>query len=491
MFAGLVALLFITVGCATTKRDGTQTAIEKLSKSLEATTPLSQQVDLKLRADERKANEDLQVRRILERWIKIQGGSERLALLRGVHNIVSINDGRGTNFISTYEGSGGRYRYELVGAEAALCGGFDGATKWQKDGLWGAILKTDNPGIPYWHSQCLLSSRLDQVFPKRRLLGEKLIQGQVCQGVALTSTQGLEERWYFDVRSGFLVQVERKVFSMQDTVFRYSDYANISRVLMPKEITVTEPQGARIVYRIVSTELMVTGTISSFSPPEVFLADQTEIDELLKRSLSEGYGKQTEGRSSVAYANLFSPSTGSETKLKVYRRKPGYVLVEKESAGVGRTVCGYDGSAGWENSEILGYHVLKEAEINDLFSLSWLGCDPFLRERFPLRTKVGVGKVGDREVVNVGLRTANGLSGVFSFDRENARLLSLDMQENPTAGFQALKIEYSDYRAVDTLVLPFRVQYHRGGVDTIITCDKVDLDVDLPDALFHPRTDVD
>jgi len=432
-----------------------------------------------------------QVREVLGRWIEAQGGQRRLAAIQNVQCLVRAEEGVGHNFVRSIELADGRYRYDLmIGAEGSISGGYDGQRGWQDSGAWGSGVYPGQRGDPFWSVWSLRALQMENIYPNRRLLPDENIDGRVCAVLGLTPEGKAEERWYFDRQNGQLLRVIKPAGG-EESVLTYSDYRTVSRIKIPFVVKVTGRGKTLVVYQRLSIKTNVAVKPADFSPTESMLRQAEELDNLLKRSVDGGALAGGESKSSLVHATISSATSGIKTDLMVHHRKPGLVLVEKDSAGFGRTSSGYDGVTGWENSEILGFHLLKEGELNDLMALSWLGADPHLRERFPLRSKMGEPTLAGRKVIKLRMRTFSGLSGRFYFDKETAWLLRVEMEENLPAGVQAMRVEYSDHRAVGAGNMPFSVRYESGGSETVITCNSVELDVEMPDSLFRPRTETD
>lgn len=81
--------------------------------------------------------------------------------------------------------------------------------------------------------------------PLRKFLDEKVVGGRSLIGVAMSSIAGPEGNFYFDRRSGELVQVETFVQSgpagRLKVLAEFSDHRRVDGVLIPHTVTVTNP----------------------------------------------------------------------------------------------------------------------------------------------------------------------------------------------------------------------------------------------------------
>lgn len=439
------------------------------------------------------AAESLRIQEVLNRWIAAQGGAQRLGKLKSVQCLVGATEGTNRNFFRTAETADGRYRYDIVGSGLVASGGYDGKCGWQDNGAWGAGVFPQRRGDPAWSQWCLHALDLATVFSKRQRLPDETLDGTPCAVLDLADEGRRHERWYFDLANGMLRR-EIKDFGRgpMQCAFDFSDYRTVSGISIPFAVTLHREDGSTSEYAFVRVELNESLERVSFSPSPEVAARADRIDAVLRRGLAAGGWLGSELHPSLlVHAKVTTPTTGIETQLTVYRRLPDRVLVEKQGAGLGRDVCGYNGTVGWENGEVTGYHIMKDAELSDLVTMSWLGCDPYLRERFPIRNWIGETAVDGKPAVAVVLRTLTGVGGRFYFDGDDGKLLRVEMDENLAAHVRAVRIDYSDYRKVGISSLPFRVTYNSAGIETTVTCSSAETDVAMPDTLFDPRTDVD
>lgn len=481
----------VLAGCASAQKSSSQELVDRLARAQGGQAAMERQYPaVQLNATE-QLSEPLRVQAVLERWIEAQGGRRRLAAVQNAQCFLRMEEGLGRNFVRTLEAADGRFRYDLmIGSDGSISGGYEAGRGWQDSGAWGGGVYPGQRGDPLWSLRFLRALQMENIFRLRRPLPDENIGGRDCAVLGLKPEGGPEERWYFDRGDGQLLRVVKGA-GADESILTFSDYRAVARINVPFVVTVTGRGKTPVVYERLSVKTNVATKLGDFSPAESLLRQAGELDDLLKRNVDGGALAGADSKSILVHATISSATNGLKTDLTVHRRKPGLILVEKESAGFGRTVSGYDGTTGWENSEILGYHILKESEMNDLMSLSWLGADPFLRERFPLRAKIGETTLAGRKAINLRLRTFSGLIGRFYFDKENARLLRFEMEENPSAGMRAMNVDYSDYRAVGAGWMPFCVTYESGGAQTVITCSSAELNVEMPDAFFRPRTETE
>lgn len=492
VFLGIsfLAFSFVGVGCSSAPKVTAQDAMDRLIKAQGGEGVVGLQSEAFRAKTQAQLLETQRLRAVLSHWVDALGGARRLQGLQNIQAFFRIEEEFSHSHIHTTEMADGRFRFDLMlGADSSFSGGYDGKQGWQDSGSWGIGIYPGQRGEPNWGSLCLRALQMETFYPGQRLLADEIVDGRVCNVLGLKPGKGMEERWYFDAQSGLLIRVT-KPGGDHGMVISFSDYRTVSKIKLPFRSSLSI--GAKTtVYQRLRAEVNTSVAGVDFSLVGAQARQAEEIDNLLKRSVESSVLTGGVNKSSLVHATHTSITNGTKTDLTVYRRDPGMVFVEKESAGAGRTLSGYDGSVGWENSEILGYHVLKEGELASLISFSWLGVDPFLRDRFPLRLKVGETMIGDHKSIIIRLRNFGGISGKFYFDKETAWLLRVEVDENISAGIGAMKMDYSDHRVVGAITMPFCVTYEGGGSQTVLSCKSVELNVEMPDSLFHPRTDLE
>jgi hypothetical protein len=213
------------------------------------------------------------------------------------------------------------------------------------------------------------------------------------------------------------------------------------------------------------------------------------IDVVLTRHLQAAGGDAALQRitTRVTEAVIDSSSSGLQTRVTVQHKLPNLIVVEREAAGLGKTVAGFDGREGWETSEVRGFRPLRDREINDLLAFCLLGGDPYLKNHYPLKKWASELTIDGRPAVGVRLSSFDAHVGTFFFDRETGRLMRGEFPGQ--GGAPPLRIDYLDFSVVGDVVLPFRTEYRVGAETTSIVCSSVQHNVELHDAIFRPRRD--
>ena len=145
----------------------------------------------------------------------------------------------------------------------------------------------------------------------------------------------------------------------------------------------------------------------------------------------------------------------------------------------------------WENSEILGYRLLKEGDDPAVIMRWWLARAWHLGDQFPFRKRMPDATVAGRHTVVLRLEAFSDVTGKFYFDREHGWLVRSEIEANPAVGQHALITTYSDYRYVGALRVPFHIEEIDNGSKTVTDCQIFEETVDRPESFFQPKPDLD
>jgi hypothetical protein len=433
---------------------------------------------------------------VIQKWIDAIGGDARLRKLKYLHSEFKVFAGSSASWdLTTVERADGCLRYEgHVNAVFFMYGGRDARYGWYDRGPlgFGLIPAEEHKGL-VWQDRCFQALKMAEIFPKRQLLPEETVDGTLCAVVSLVGHDGIEERWYFDFKKGWLRRVVRLESQSRATV-DYDDYISVNEgVLVPYRVQHTNGEGATF-YQRTKVVLFGRDVASDIAVPEAKLTEALKLKALLERyEAARGGEKACLAVSSRTFeATLEAVGSGTRTHLKVSQKSGGRVYMERKTPGLGRALAGFDGKEGWENSEIGGFHVLSQKEVGELTGMGSIGADPFLRQRFPMRKLIGRGEVHGRPATAVQLGTSSQIAGVFWFDDETAQLSRVDWdlsEEQKKSDGSTERMEYADYRQVDGVSVPFLIECFAREGKLSIKFDSVVHNPPLDDALFVARED--
>lgn len=148
--------------------------------------------------------------------------------------------------------------------------GFDGTTGWMSSELQGyRPLKPAELAQLVGEGGIHLVGRLNEAYPFRRLVGERVIDGRPTVAVALASQQGPAGTFYFDQKDGRLLRVGSPVAgdraNSTESTTDFSDFRKVDGLEIPFELVQTSPL-ARVTSTVKSIENNVPLDDAIFRP---------------------------------------------------------------------------------------------------------------------------------------------------------------------------------------------------------------------------------
>lgn len=167
----------------------------------------------------------------------------------------------------------------------------------------------------------------------------------------------------------------------------------------------------------------------------------------------------------------------SQTASGKYRSS---VTVEK-----GAFTIAFDGKSGttggptWNNP-------MPPDEIERIRSRARLFPAVDLKSRFPALAVRGKESTDGRDAWIVMGRDAGGARETFWFDAENGRLLRTLRRQHTALGDIPEQADYSDYRKVDGVEVPFTIRHTAPDRTDTIKAEEIAQNVEIPDSAFSP-----
>lgn len=205
-----------------------------------------------------------------------------------------------------------------------------------------------------------------------------------------------------------------------------------------------------------------------------------KIDEVLqnyKRATDES-GALAKLKTRVLKGNLVAQG-GLNAPMEVYVKAPNKMLMIMHTPGGGATVGG-NGSSVWErNQNGLREPAGPEADFLKRQAQSFAGAD--LRQQYKKLEVIGRAKLGDRDTVVVETDPGDRLY----FDATTGLLVRQDLETDGPQGKTQAFIEFSDYREVDGVKIPFSRKWSRSGFSFTQKFDEVKHNIEIEDSRFE------
>lgn len=176
---------------------------------------------------------------------------------------------------------------------------------------------------------------------------------------------------------------------------------------------------------------------------------------------------------------------GMTAQVEELRKAPDKAVVNIRMANGRGMARGYNGTIGWESfpgrgAEDLTWDDLVRARL-------WAAIIPGLdmKQDFVREQPVGTEKVGDQEAYKLMAFRKGGGRVIFDFDVQTGLLLRASQRIESPLGALPENIDYSDYRDVSGVKLPFTVTVTHVQGPTVYKWDSIQANVPVEDTRFE------
>jgi len=179
-----------------------------------------------------------------------------------------------------------------------------------------------------------------------------------------------------------------------------------------------------------------------------------------------------------------SPAQGMNGAIEAFRKAPNKAMAVLH-ARPGDIADGFNGTMGWHQRP---GHAVEDLEGDELVrTRQWAAFIPGLnlKQDFARAQVAGVDKIGDRDAYRVIAFRAGGGQVRYYFDKESGLLIRVSERIESFLGALPQETNYSDYREVSGVKVPFSVIVARGDEPTIYKWEHIQANVPLDDARFE------
>ena len=153
-------------------------------------------------------------------------------------------------------------------------------------------------------------------------------------------------------------------------------------------------------------------------------------------------------------------------------------------AGVGDLIEGTDGKTAWSVNPMQGSRDRTGAELSQAKLNNDFYRDIRLEKLFPSIEVKGIEKVGEKDAYVV-TGSAEGLpQETWYFDTKSGLMLRADLTAISPEGNQPLTVFYEDMKAVDGVLVPFRLRTQTPSFTIVLVSTKIEHNVAIDDAKF-------
>lgn len=341
--------------------------------------------------------------------------------------------------------------------------------------------------------ETLRRSRYDAAFVRKHFqawqrLADETREEKRYHVVAMQQYRGGVEFWWFDAEMGVLVFIEAKgPTGKLISAVRFGDFRLTDGVVEPF-LAVFRDGDSRTTIRTTEISNRVTVPSGFFGLTSQEMNRWRESEKIIANYVKACGGQAALGRIVTRVTKSTGENSGgSKFEITISQKAPLSFLAETHVAGVGRSWQGFDGETGWELSELKGFRAMRGGEIELFRRNGQLNVENF-RLLYPLRQIIGVQMLNGRKVVAMELASLAGKAGAHYFEVESGQLVRVEsvLALGPD-GSLPVTIDFSDFRAVDGVTLPFKTVMSNPALQVVTTVESVKQNVELDDAIFKPR----
>lgn len=387
----------------------------------------------------------------------------------------------------------GHFRFELANPSVGtLVYGYDGNIAWTARetvgyGLWPGF--RSDPLV--WECSLFAAYEVVPANTRHYAKDRESVGGVDCIVAGVVVPGSLDETCYFDRSTMRLVRVVRppplNSPGSPTLTIDFGDYREVDKLWIPFLLRVDDGNSVST-HRRLSVGINPPVDEGSFVLSTAQVEEANAVNAILHRMVTKMGSPDAISRirSRVTTMDVQSPTTGLRSTQTISQKAPNLVVIETHTPGIGWQEMGFDGTRGWSSSEIEGDRPLKPAEVSHLEYSTNVDFFGKLGASCPYRHLIGDRIVNGSHATAVVLAGAQGPAATFYFEKETGRLIRVSL---PIGDNSSATVDYSDFRAVDEVEVPFSVVNETSVMKTVSKVLSVHNNVNLDDALFRQPED--
>jgi outer membrane lipoprotein-sorting protein len=230
-------------------------------------------------------------------------------------------------------------------------------------------------------------------------------------------------------------------------------------------------------------QLWCLATLASAAPA---LA-QPSVDQILEK-YARGLGGKAAYEKVTTRAmkgTVEIPDDNATGSALVWAKAPASYRLTMDIPGYGVVETVVDGDKGWETNPDSGTHTMSKTDLAIAQRDHQFHREVELKELFPKMETAAADKVNGRAAYVIEATPANGPAEKLYFDEESGLLVKRDFERVTLEdGIVQYEVLYSDYRDVDGLKLPGRIEQRSPDNTMIFKFSEIKNNVALDDAAF-------
>jgi zinc protease len=188
--------------------------------------------------------------------------------------------------------------------------------------------------------------------------------------------------------------------------------------------------------------------------------------------------------SRVSKGTVDVPAMNLNGTIELHEKAPNDMIATVMIGGAA-FVQAYDGKVAWSNDPQNGLREMSDGELDETRRDSDFYRPLDIKNLYPKIAITGVEKIGEHDAYVLDAHDAEGADAEkMYFDTQSGLLVRDISQRHMADGVSPVQVDFSDYRIVDGIKLPFSMHQLAGGNEFTITMSEVQQNVNVDDAEF-------
>lgn len=228
--------------------------------------------------------------------------------------------------------------------------------------------------------------------------------------------------------------------------------------------------------------LLAAAVIAGNSPLFAAPSPETLIKEHLKAIGGVDAYKKIKTRQMKAVIEI--PAQGINADMVIQSKAPDKQRTEIDLPGMGKIIEGYDGKVAWSKNPWTGLMEKSGGQLKQAQQQADFYRDVELLSRYSEWTYKGKETVDGKSTDVVEGKTADGSVDTMYLDEETHLLAQLKTIADTDQGKTTIVSKMSDYRDVDGIKLPHKIDIEAGPGGFKMTVKEIKQGLELEDSLF-------
>lgn len=210
------------------------------------------------------------------------------------------------------------------------------------------------------------------------------------------------------------------------------------------------------------------------------------VDQVLDKYVEALGGKTAleKSTSRVAKGNFELPEMGATGTLTIYAKAPNKTAVVVDVPGFGAVKQGFDGTVAWEDNPQAGLTEKSGAALATAKRDATYQRELQLKSLYKQWEVKGKQKIGDQDCYQLVATPDQGAVETWYFDATTGLLARVDAERESVQGTTMIQASFKDYRDVEGVKMPFRIEQAMPGMTIITKLEEVKQNVEIPDTQF-------